>query len=672
MERETDKPAQSSKGSATTRTHALHLAALLVLGLFIVLFPLVENPEAEGKLRGDGIQYFSYLQSIFEDGDIQFADDYVELYPSRKEQAAKAKLLPTGYAANYFAPGAPLCWAPFYLAGKAWLAVAGAPDREAEIAFLVAAVRLGSRVYVVLSLVLIFFILRRFFDPNISLLGVLAVFFCTAYLHYGLHNTILSHNVGAFGVALFVWLVLRTGSQRDLKGWLLVGAVAGFVALCRWQNGIIVVWLAVEQAPIFFRALREGAGALRLLGRYALSSLLFFAVLSPQFLIWVVIFGPFKTPLDFGANAIYWGRPEIISLLFSVRHGLLSWHPILYLAVIGFFLMPKRRRAIGFSALLALICLIYLNSVTADWWAGDSFGMRRFVSFSAVFALGIASFSEALRSLLRRRPMLAPISVAVALAALNLFLFNEYRDIDFHRGRPPAFGTFLREEVGGLVSDYGYPFAWPGALFQTMAVPGTSPDEADWILTTYLLQRQDSMNGVVKAEYPSFREGFSEPLGEDGVYRLLGGRSGTVYLSRLEVPGGTMVLIDGQYEEEGVGEGEIPLIEVRLEGRHIALLSGRGSAMRNWTPAFIKARHWKLGLNRLELALWVGKDEELARYRKEGFNPLADETVRPNDGDYSLKVYRLFFFPGFMHRRAIEKAIDERLKAEKQRRQIRF
>ena len=424
-------------------------------------------------------------------------------------------MLPTGYAANYFAPGAPICWAPFYLAGKAWLAVTGTPEREAEIAFLVTAVRVGSRVYVAISLFLIFFILRRFFDPHISLLGVFAVFFCTAYFHYGLYSPILSHNVGAFGVALFIWLVLKTGPERDLKGWLLVGAVAGFVALCRWQNAIIIIWLAVEQAPIFFRKLREGGEALRLLGRYALSALMFFILLSPQFVIWWVIFGPFKTPLDYGANDVFWDRPEIVNLLFSVRHGLLSWHPILYLAILGFFVMPKGRRIAGYSALLAFVCLTFLNSVTADWWAGDSFGMRRFVSFSAVFALGLASFFAVAKNLCKRLPLLVPVAVTVLFTALNIFFFYAYHDSDFHRGRPPAFGTFLREDIGDFagdfVSNFGYPFAWPGALFQMMAVPGASADEADWIITTYLLQRQDSMNGVVRAEYPSFREGFSEP-----------------------------------------------------------------------------------------------------------------------------------------------------------------
>ena len=36
----------------------------------------------------------------------------------------------------------------------------------------------------------------------------------------------------------------------------------------------------------------------------------------------------------------------------------------------------------------------YVNATAADWWAGEAFGSRRFISCFAVFALGLAAMID--------------------------------------------------------------------------------------------------------------------------------------------------------------------------------------------------------------------------------------------------------------------------------------
>jgi hypothetical protein len=64
----------------------------------------------------------------------------------------------------------------------------------------------------------------------------------------------------------------------------------------------------------------------------------------------------------------------------------------------------------------------YVNSCTRDWWAGDAFGSRRFLSQFPIFALGLSLIIARLGA---RRPSWAMALAAVAVAA-NLGLMGMY------------------------------------------------------------------------------------------------------------------------------------------------------------------------------------------------------------------------------------------------------
>src|SRR5438046_7536197 len=74
------------------------------------------------------------------------------------------------------------------------------------------------------------------------------------------------------------------------------------------------------------------------------------------------------------------------------------------------------------SAGAAAILLIswYANAAVADWWAGEAFGARRFVSCFPLFVLGLAAVLDRWRN---RPAMLAGIAIAV-VAANGLLLFQ--------------------------------------------------------------------------------------------------------------------------------------------------------------------------------------------------------------------------------------------------------
>ena len=74
----------------------------------------------------------------------------------------------------------------------------------------------------------------------------------------------------------------------------------------------------------------------------------------------------------------------------SARHGLLTWTPVTLLAVIGLLRLRRRNAELAGVPLAILVALVLSNCTVIDWWAGTAFGMRRLVSATPLFVLGLA------------------------------------------------------------------------------------------------------------------------------------------------------------------------------------------------------------------------------------------------------------------------------------------
>lgn len=68
---------------------------------------------------------------------------------------------------------------------------------------------------------------------------------------------------------------------------------------------------------------------------------------------------------------------------------------------------------------LVLALDVYLNAAIQAWWAGGSFGMRRFVGDLPFMAPGIAAFGVWFIAFCRKRPL-----VPVTFLTLVMFLYN--------------------------------------------------------------------------------------------------------------------------------------------------------------------------------------------------------------------------------------------------------
>ena len=117
-----------------------------------------------------------------------------------------------------------------------------------------------------------------------------------------------------------------------------------------------------------------------------------------------------------------WTAPALMSVLFSDWHGLFTWTPLVAVAIAGMVRLSRRHPDICLAAGAFLVLSWYVNAAVADWWAGEAFGARRFVSCFAVFVFGLAALIDGWSP---RLPLLATASGAIV--GYTMLLLVQYQ-----------------------------------------------------------------------------------------------------------------------------------------------------------------------------------------------------------------------------------------------------
>ena len=182
-------------------------------------------------------------------------------------------------------------------------------------------------------------------------------------------------------------------------------------------------------------------------------------------IFWKLIYGHFLL-VPQGGGYMSWASPELESVLFSSRHGLLSWSPVLWLGVAGLVGLTRRTPVFAGGLLAAFTLTLYVNAAVHDWWAGASFGARRFDGALAGFGLGLAMSIEWLIPWVRKHALLA-VSLALApFMVWNLSLMGVYSRGAIPMDGPVSFRSAASDATELIYRLTGYPFSWPAALFE--------------------------------------------------------------------------------------------------------------------------------------------------------------------------------------------------------------
>jgi len=224
--------------------------------LFAIAFgaSLVYLPKPGGRIvLGDALHHYVQLRSAVFDHDLQFRNEYVRLYGLRGDEAEVEWVYQptaTGHVRNLMPVGPALVWAPAFLIVTAGVWVAGLLGAaypldgygrlfQATAGFSgIAAATAGSWFAYLAA--------ARLFEKRAAIWASLTVWLSSSALYYSLVSPAYSHAASMLAVSAFWAVWILTLERQHLARYGAIGLLAGFAALVRWQDGVLLIVPAAD------------------------------------------------------------------------------------------------------------------------------------------------------------------------------------------------------------------------------------------------------------------------------------------------------------------------------------------------------------------------------------------------------------------------------------------
>jgi len=445
---------ESGNLSAGGRNSVKFVRILLVL--FLLSLPLV-NP----LVHGDGVGYYAYARAPLIQHNLRFEEDWrhANLYFSQARTLPNGQLNPseyteTGYVGNLFSIGPAMLWTPFLLAAHAIVLFADAlgariPADGFSTPYIMT-MALGTAVYGFLGLLFSYSLARKYVEDRWAFLSTFAIWGASSLPVYMYFNPAWSHAHSAFSVALFLWYWERTRDRRTFLQWTLLGFLAGLMADVYFPNGVFLLLPLIESLRAYWNFWR--ARDFRAAGPLFVANMSFTVavvlVFLPTLVTRYIIFGGLFRFGSYTAAHWDWSAPHWRLVLFSSEHGLLSWTPILILAIFGLFFAPLHAKSLTRYLAVAAVAFYYVISSYPYWHGMASFGNRFFISLTPIFIFGLALLLQRFAQLFRspRRAFAAAAAFLFILVAWNAGLIFQWGSHLIPARGPVSFSEIIRNQ----------------------------------------------------------------------------------------------------------------------------------------------------------------------------------------------------------------------------------
>lgn len=401
---------------------------ILILTLvYLILLIFIFHPRISGN---DEIGYFVYLRSAIFDRDFDFTNEF-EHYKNSYLIVGYSSV--TGKPVNGLPIGSAILWLPFFLLAHigVWISnlLGSSIPMDGYAKPYVDAICFGSSYYAFLGILLIFQLARKILATinNVStktiMFSIILFWLSSPLLFYMYLQPAMAHANSVFAVSLFLYLWYRYRNQDSWQKWVLLGLSGCLITMVRFQDAIflIIPWL-----DYFMNKDTHYQISLPVISRnIAVFLAAFILLFIPQLVAWKQIFGsyfsgPESHSIVSGTNIFY---PHLVAILFSGRHGLITWNPIILLSIFGAIWLWKKEKSVISMLGIVFILQVYLISCWHEWWGAHSFGHRMFISSTPFFIIGLIACIIRLKQKLAWRWI---YEVAIIIVIWNFFLIVQY------------------------------------------------------------------------------------------------------------------------------------------------------------------------------------------------------------------------------------------------------
>jgi Flp pilus assembly protein TadD len=344
---------------------------------------------------GDDTGYYSYLRSIFFDGDIDFINERYYAHINRFNS--------TGYVFSNWQLGQAVLYLPFFVLGH-FLALLysalGYPikaDGYASPYFIATAV--ASATYLFAGLMIMCRVLNKIVSERVAVIATVSLWMASPLLYYTFIRQRMAHTTEFFLAALFimVWLYYRESNNKSHHA--VIGACLGLLCLVRLINAnygvlyivdVVFLWIAGEGSLNSAKIKETGLKVLCFVA-------MFLVFLLPQFVAWNQLNGFIISPylvdtlqsqaIETSTSSVMLGS-KLYDLFFSEKWGLAVATPLWFAGLIGLFISGPVSKSIRFASLASIISLIV---VMLSFVESDAYGNRYFIAAAVLFTIGLAN-----------------------------------------------------------------------------------------------------------------------------------------------------------------------------------------------------------------------------------------------------------------------------------------
>jgi hypothetical protein len=381
-------------------------------------------------VHGDGIGHFCFLRSAVIDGDLDLGNELAYLTTHIREDAGglpghlmeysdhepgfhPGYHMPdpdpvTGRVPSNWSVGPAVLWAPAYVIAHAAVRAGGLvgithrDDGYGGLYYL--ALALTTLACGILGLLLAYRLACRVAPPREAFWSTLTIAVSTSLLYYLYLGPSHSHALTALTAGAFLCYWLHTRRSSSARTWFCWGLLAGALFLVRWNDIVIALPVLVVESVHALRGkdpADRGHRVRNWIGCMLAALLGLLLVASLQLFVWQFLHG--RPWVRHSVATLHFSPAGLWGTLLSARHGLFTWTPVTLLAVIGLFRLRRRDAELAGVSLAILVALVLSNCTVIDWWAGTAFGMRRLVSATPLFVLGLAVLLDDVRCAWARR-----------------------------------------------------------------------------------------------------------------------------------------------------------------------------------------------------------------------------------------------------------------------------
>lgn len=374
------------------------ISILLVLTAGVSLLFNARYTQHSSILYGDALGYYMYLPSVFiyhnlakpeqlpEDKGIPFS--VMRYAGEMRDEGVRSK---KGIVVDQYTYGVACMEMPFFLVAHAIEKAKGLPANGYSDTYNTW-MRIATAGYGLLGLLLVYRLLRKYFDEIVSVVAVVILYLGTNLFWFVVYQPGMSHTILFF---LYAWLLLLTVSVHEKPSggrFLLLGMIAGMIVVTR-PTDIVCVFIPlcynVYNKETFFQKLRFLATNKWGLFLCALGALIPFL---PQFAYWKMATGQYVF-YSYGSQGFHWRHPKIIEGLFYFSNGWLPYAPVMIFAIAGLLLYKKINRWV-FSILVVMPIYTYLIYAWYCYNYINGYGSRPMLHMYPLLAIPLAAFIQ--------------------------------------------------------------------------------------------------------------------------------------------------------------------------------------------------------------------------------------------------------------------------------------